>query len=342
MKKKVVATMVAVMMTASLLAGCGNSTASTTEEPADKETVTEAPEEEPAEETSAENTGTEEPLRITWVNPTVGIEYWTNADNGAKAAAEEFGVELTIAGPTETNPEQQAAAIDTAVAEGVDGIMTCAWDVAFTASLKAGADAGIPIITIDTDDEDCGRIAFYGTSNYDAGYKAGELMAEATDGKAKICILTAVLTSPTQAERIEGFEDAIKDYPDMEILTQEQTDSDLQKSVDKATACIGTYPECDAFFGAASLDGAGCAKAVEEMGLTGKYTIICFDDVQETINYVKDGSIYATMVQDPYQMAYEGVKTIVEYHKGNMPVEEVNPIDVFAITSENVNEKYPD
>ena len=128
----------------------------------------------------------------------------------------------------------------------------------------------------------------------------------------------------------------------MEILTKEQTDSDLQKSVDKATACIGTYPECDAFFGAASLDGAGCAKAVEEMGLNGKYTIICFDDVKETINYVKDGSIYATMVQDPYKMAYEGVRTIVEYHKGNKPAEAVNQVDVFEITSENVNEKYPD
>ncbi len=343
MKKKVLAAMMAVMMTAGLLAGCGSSAVPEAEEPAAEENAAEEPgAEQSAGETSEEETETEKPLRITWVNPTVGIEYWTNADNGAKAAAEEFGVELTIAGPTETNPEQQAAAIDTAVAEGVDGIMTCAWDVAFTASLKSGADAGIPVITVDTDDPDCGRVAFFGTSNYDAGYKAGELMAKATDGKAKICILTAVLTSPTQAERIEGFEAAVKNYPDMEILTKEQTDSDLQKSVDKATACIGTYPECDAFFGAASLDGAGCAKAVEEMGLKGNYTIICFDDVKETINYVKDGSIHATMVQDPYKMAYEGVRTIVEYHKGNKPAEAVNPVDVFEITAENVNEKYPD
>ena len=78
------------------------------------------------------------------------------------------------------------------------------------------------------------------------------------------------------------------------------------------------------------------------MGLKGNYTIICFDDVKETINYVKDGSIHATMVQDPYKMAYEGVRTIVEYHKGNKPAEAVNPVDVFEITAENVNEKYPD
>lgn len=284
----------------------------------------------------------DEPLQITWVNPTVGIEYWTNADNGAKAAAEEFGVDLNIVGPTETNPEQQASYIEAAASQNVDGIMTCPWDVAFTPALKAASENGIPVVAVDTDDPDCGRIAFYGTSNYDAGYKAGQLMAELTDGKAKVCILTAVLTSKTQADRIDGFSDAIKDYPDMEILTQEQTDSDLQKSVDKATACIGAYPECDAFFGAASLDGAGCAKAVEEMGIADQYTIICFDDVEETIRYIKNGVISATMVQDPYQMAYDAVKAIVDYHAGIEPEEVINAVEVNIVDAENVNELYPD
>lgn len=282
------------------------------------------------------------PLQITWVNPTVGIEYWTKADNGAKAAAKKFGVELNIVGPTETSPEQQASYIDTAASQKVDGIITCPWDVAFTASLKAASEDGIPVVAIDTDDPDCGRIAFYGTSNYDAGYKAGELMAEVTDGKAKICVLTAILTSPTQADRIEGFAAAISEYPDMEILTKEQTDSDLQKSVDKATACIGAYPECDAFFGAASLDGAGAAKAVEEMEIADKYTIVCFDDVEETIKYIKSGVIYGTIVQDPYQMAYDAVKAIVDFHNGTKIKEVINSVDVNVVTSENVDESYPD
>lgn len=292
--------------------------------------------------TASADENASDPLEITWVNPTVGIDYWTQADNGAKAAAEDFGVELNIVGPTETSPEQQASYIDTAVSQGVDGIMTCPWDVAFTPSLKAATEAGIPVVAVDTDDPDCGRIAFFGTSNYDAGYQAGKLMAEATGGKAKICILTAVLTSPTQVDRIEGFEAAISEYPDMEILTKEQTDSDLQKSVDKATACIGAYPECDAFFGAASLDGAGAAKAVEEMGISDNFTIVCFDDIEETLRYIKSGVIFGTIVQDPYMMAYDAVKTIVEYHDGVMPEEVINPVDVKLVTGDNINEVYPD
>lgn len=283
-----------------------------------------------------------ETLEVTFVNPTVGLEYWTKADNGAKAGAEEFGVDLNIVGPTEVSPEQQAAYIDTAVADNVDGIITCPWDVAFTPSLQAAAEAGIPVIAIDTDDPECGRIAFYGTSNYDAGYQAGQLMAEATDGKGKVCIMTAVLTSPTQKDRIDGFKAALEEYPDMEVLTEEQTNSDLQESVDKATACIGAYPECNAFFGAASLDGPGAAKAVEEMGLQGEYTIIGFDDVAETIKYVKSGDILASMAQDSYGMAYNAVKAIVDYHNGVEPEEEINSVEVTVITADNVNELYPD
>src|SRR5699024_9527107 len=96
------------------------------------------------------------------------------------------------------------------------------------------------------------------------------------------------------------------------------------ESVDKATACIGAYPECNAFFGAASLDGPGAAKAVEEMGLQGEYTIIGFDDVAETIKYVKSGDILASMAQDSYGMAYNAVKAIVDYHNGVEPEEEIN------------------
>lgn len=65
--------------------------------------------------TASADENASDPLEITWVNPTVGIDYWTQADNGAKAAAEDFGVELNIVGPTETSPEQQASYIDTAV-----------------------------------------------------------------------------------------------------------------------------------------------------------------------------------------------------------------------------------
>ena len=284
----------------------------------------------------------EEKLQIAWINPTVGHEYWTHADDGAKAAEADFGVELLMSGPTETNPEYQAQCIDTAISSGVDGIMTCAWDVAFTPSLKEASEQGIPVVTVDTDDPDCGRIAFFGTSNYDAGYKAGELMAEVTEGKGKVCILAAVLTAKTQADRIQGFADAIAEYTDMEILTKEQTDSELQKSVDKATACIGTYPECDAFFGVAALDGQGIAKAVEEMGIADNYTIIAFDDNKETIDYIKKGIIYATMVQDPYQMAYDSVEAIVNYHKGIMPEQVDNSVPVQIYDAEYVAEHYAD
>ena len=64
--------------------------------------------------------------------------------------------------------------------------------------------------------------------------------------------------------------------------------------------------------------------------------------MEETIRAIKSGVIYATMVQDPYQMAYDAVKAIVDYHQGIMPEEVINAVDVNVVTAENVNEAYPD
>lgn len=330
MKKCIALALVAIMVLGALV-GCGSATTSSTSVDAAKTSEVEQ------SETTEGNAGEE--LNFVWVNPQLGIEYWSAADEGAKAAAKDFGVNIDIVGSVQVSAETQVSYIDTAISQQVDGIITCPWDeTAFADVIKRAAEAGIPFVAVDTDCPVDGRSVFYGTSNYEAGQLAGEQMIELTGGKANICVMASVLTSPNQQERIQGFTDAIADYPDMQILTEEQSDSELTVAVDKAGACYLAYPECDAFFGASAVDGLGAAKAAEEQGRD--ITVVGFDDTEENIQYVKEEKIHALLVQDPYMMVYSGVEALIKINNGEKIDEVVNSVPVKVVTAGNVNELY--
>ncbi|MFS6554553.1 substrate-binding domain-containing protein, partial [Parabacteroides distasonis] len=93
----------------------------------------------------AEEAETEEArgYRFTWVNPIVGLEYWSIAEEGIAAADEKYGTDTQTVGPTEINVDEMVKQIDAAVAAQVDGIMTMALDPeALGQAIQRAVDAG--------------------------------------------------------------------------------------------------------------------------------------------------------------------------------------------------------
>jgi len=180
--------------------------------------------------------------RFTLVSPLVGHPYWVTVEDGMKAGNEQFGVDTQYVGPTEINIDEQIKDIETAIASKVDGIITMALDpTAFTPVINKAVAAGIPVVLIDTDAPDSDRNFYAGTSNYAAGFEAGKAMIDATGGNANIGIITGAINAANLIERIDGFTDAIKDQPNMQILAVEPSDTDLLKATEKAQSLLQTY-----------------------------------------------------------------------------------------------------
>ncbi len=294
------------------------------------ETPTEAPEENT--EAPAES------LTFAFVSPLTTHPYWVTVEEEALRSAEELGVELILSGPAEVNVDEQIKAIETAIASKVDGILTMALDpTAFGPVIDKAVDAGIPVVLIDTDAPESKRSYYAGTSNFAAGQEAGMAMIEATGGEAMIGIITGEINQASLNQRIDGFKDAIKDQPGMEVLAIEPSNSDLLQATQKAQTLLQTYPEMDAMFGVSATDVQGAAKVVIERGMEGEVSLVGFDDMDDTLKYIREDVVYATVVQRNGEMGYRGIQLLQETIDGTGPAEDIIDTGVIVVTKENVD-----
>lgn len=268
-------------------------------------------------------------------------DYWTVLQSGVIEASKEQGINITTALAAEGDVAAGVQLVENAISAGVDGIITAASDPnAFIDVINRAVEAGIIVVTVDQDAPTSNRQYFVGTSNYEAGVIAGQKMIEVTGGKANIAIFAGTITASNAVDRIKGFTDAIKDSPDMVVITHEEVKNDVQITMQKTEAVFNGYPEVNAIYGVFAYDPLGAAKTVKEMGRTGEVTVIGFDDLEESVQLLKEGVISALLVQQPYEIGRLAVETCVQAAQGNGPAPGNIDADILVVDASNVNELY--
>lgn len=244
-------------------------------------------------------------------------EYWRLVEKGANAAAKEYGVMLEYVGPKQANIDDHLKTIEKAAASKVDGIMTQGLsDEQFTPLINRVIEKGIPVITVDTDAANSNRLAYIGTDNYYAGLLAGRALIQDTNGKANVAIITGSFYANHQQQRVKGFKDAVKNESGIKIIEIEESEIRRVQAAEKAYQILQKHPEVNAFYGTSALDGIGIAQMVKKYKRKGQVYIIGFDTLPETLDYIRDGTIQATVVQEPYEMGYGAVKMMIDLVKG--------------------------
>ena len=243
----------------------------------------------------------EEKPYVIWVNPLVGSPVFTSADEGITAASEEFGFDLKIIGPSVLDDTQMYQALQSALVEKPDLIVTTPYNYTALAPLYVQAqEEGIPIIDISSDSgEESGRISFIGTDNTAYGQLAADYINEEKGGEAHVMTMMANLDTSNQLEQRLAFEEkCAEEYPGIETVLVDEDNGDSTQALQKFEDALKAHPEIDTIFSLESIGGVAAANAVEELGLEGKVTILAIDDNADTIQYVKDGKIWATMAQN--------------------------------------------
>jgi ribose transport system substrate-binding protein len=236
--------------------------------------------------------------------------YWSQVEQGVKAAGKALGVDTRFFVPQKEDINAQLQMLESFIAQRFDGIAIAPSDpTAVMPTIKKALEAGIPVITLDTDSPESGRYVYIGTDNYQAGYSAGLIMRELLNGRGKIVIGTGSLTAMNSLQRIQGFKDAIAGT-EIQILDTLNDEEDGARAVSLAESALNAHPDLDAFFGVYAYNGPSQALVVKNAGKVGKIKIVCFDTTTDILQYVKEGVIQATMGQRPYMMGYLSVVTL--------------------------------
>ncbi|MCF7708696.1 MAG: substrate-binding domain-containing protein [Verrucomicrobia bacterium] len=237
----------------------------------------------------------------------VGNAYWIDARDGFEDAAADLGVRATFTGPQGSDASKQVDIIETALARGVDGLIVVpAEPEAVKPAIDRAIAAGVPVITQDTDSPGSDRYTFIGTGNYEAGKLGGELLAEAVGYKGEV----GLLTIPGQwnlEERLRGYEDALKDYEDIEVVAVGNDRAEEGRAAAEAQSMLQAHPDIAGFGCVDAAGGVGAAVAVRDAGKKGEIKIIAMDRNEATLDFIERGFIQSSLAQRSYTMSYLGL-----------------------------------
>jgi ribose transport system substrate-binding protein len=212
------------------------------------------------------------------------------------------------------------------------------------AAIRKVINAGIPMITFDTDAPDSGRAFFIGTNNYTAGSTCGFNMAKKVDFKGNIVIDAPSMGVQSCMERMRGFKDVIKRYPDVHIALELSGGESHALMEAQAEKTLQTVKDLKGIFCISGTSAKVNAKAVKKAGLAGKVKIISFDADRDIIHLLQEGVIDSTVAQRPYTMGYRvvdylyrigqlGVDTVMK----SIPQNRIVDTGIHIVTRENID-----
>lgn len=282
-----------------------------------------------------------EELVIALVPKATTSEWFLPAKDGVDKALQESGIKynlLYVSGSSETDVAGQIKTIEDLISRGVDGIIISATDgKALAPEVDKAIDAGIPVITFDSDVPDSKRLAYFGTNNVDTGYAAGKALAELVGGKGKVAVIMGVLGAPNEMGRLEGFKKAINEYSDIELIDTPDSQGDRAKAAEVAANLLTANPDIVGMFGNTGIAAPGMAQGVVEAGFGGKVKLVGMDDVPDNIRFVQEGVMNAIVVQSPYDMGYNACKALLNYiEKKETPKDVMNYVPAKVMYKEDI------
>jgi ribose transport system substrate-binding protein len=268
-------------------------------------------------------------------------EFWNSVKAGAEAAGKELNVEIVWRGPLEEGDRAgQIKVVQQFVSEKVDGIVLAPVDSkALVGPVQQAAKAGIPVVIIDSGIEaEQGKdfVSFVATDNYKGGQLAGEALAKALGEKGKVVLLRYMAGSDSTANREKGFLEAIAKYPDIELISDNQYAGDTSGAAQsRALNMTDVLKEADGVFCPNESSTEGMLQALRKIELAGKIKFVGFDSSKSLLNALEAQEIQALIVQNPRQMGYLGVKTMLD-HRNSEPIEPIVDTGVVVVTLDNL------
>lgn len=273
-------------------------------------------------------------------------EFWQSIHAGAIKAVRELeaqgvDVRITWKGPLrEDDREQQIQVVEGFLSQGVSGIVLAPLDAtALVRPVDEARAAGIPTVVIDSDLAADVQVSFVATDNYQGGAMGADRLGQLLEGKGKVLLLRYQEGSASTDARERGFLDRMKSaFPGIEVISSDQYAGATRDTAKRASEnLLNRYGgELQGIFTPNESSTAGMLLALQDVGRAGKVRFVGFDSSETFVAAMRQGQLDGVVLQNPFEMGYQGVKTMVAHLRGT-PVEKRIDTGVTVVTPDNLD-----
>lgn len=256
---------------------------------------------------------------------------------GADKAAADMSAETIQYVPTKADaiPEQMSQVEDVIIRKP-DAVVFVPVDyMAMVPAVLDMNDAGIPVVNVGERTDGGEYVSFVGASDYDIGVSTAKALFDAMDGKGKIVILEGVPGTATSQDRMRGFNDAMKDYPDIEVLATQPANYQRLQALQVMENLMQSYPEMDGVLAANDTMALGAMEALDGANRSAK--IVGINASAEAVTNIEDGKMLASGDYNGFLMGCIGTMIALHSLRGDEVPQEVI-LEPTVVTKDNVDE----
>lgn len=274
-------------------------------------------------------------LRFAVIPKSLDIPVFNYAKIGAERAARELGnVEVIWRGPERADELRQKEMVESFITQRVDGIAISVLNADFlTSTIDRAVNAGIPVVTWDSDAPGSKRLAFYGVDDYRSGEILGDQAATMLGGKGTVAIITS-LGAVNLQKRLEGLRSALARHPDLKVVETYDIKEDPVRCAEMMATGTNRYPDLGAWI---SVGGWPVFTRAATASVPPHTKVISFDTIPPAPELLKAGKVQVLLGQKYFGWGSEPVKLLAQIAAGHPPTTTIIDSGVDVVTPANVD-----
>lgn len=320
MKRRMLATLMGVVLSMSLLIGCGTD----------------------GTESGGETTKSDGEYLVGFANNSDTYNYCAKFRSYLKEATEAKGISITVTDAGgDTNV--QNGQIDDFIVQNVDVVSAISNDLdGSVPALEAARSAELPYVSFLTSvsgGDDYDGYIYVGSPNYDAGKAQGEYLCEAFPEGASVLYFTSAPNDQQYIDRKQGLEDALKENSAIKILDEYNVENSKDLGMSTTEDCLMSYDKIDAIICQNDDAALGVIEALKSAGKVGDIQVLGVDGSDDALQSILNEEMTMTALQDAKAQAEAGADIFEQLKNGTDPadIEDVN-IPFKIVTKDNVND----
>jgi ribose transport system substrate-binding protein len=283
--------------------------------------------------------GAQQQYKLTLIQGVKGDQFYVTMQCGAQQAAAAAGATLEVAAPDEFDASLQTPVVNAVVAKKPDAILVAPTDTkAMIPPLTIAKQAGIKLVFVDTTTENGAELAEseIASDNEEGGREAARTLAKLTGEKGSVLVINVKPGISTTDARAKGFEEELKNHPNMKSVGVEYSNDKPEIAAAKATAALAAHPDLVGIFGTNLFSAEGAATGLRSAGASEKVKIVGFDAGPKQVEDLEQGIVQALIAQKPADIGKAGVEQAIAALKGE-PVQKKIGTGFVVVTKENMN-----